>query len=64
MTSTQVHKIHVTAQGIQADPLVISSNDCVSWMWFDGEQYSIQEISQPEDVDEPPAPPMAGPGKR
>jgi len=59
-----VHKILVTAQGIQLDPLVISVNDCVSWMWFDGEYYSVEEISQPEDVEESGVPPPEGLGKR
>lgn len=47
-SSIQVHKIHVTVQGIQTDPLVISANDCVSWVWLDGEFFTVQEILQPD----------------
>lgn len=47
-SSIQVHKIHVTVQGIQPDPLVISANDCVSWVWLDGESFTVQEILQPD----------------
>ncbi|KAJ7382965.1 hypothetical protein OS493_031741 [Desmophyllum pertusum] len=46
-----IHKIDVTVQGVQRDPLVISANDCVSWMWFDGESYSVQETSQLDDTE-------------
>lgn len=47
-SSIQVHKIHVTVQGIQPDPLMISANDCVSWVWLDGESFTVQEILQPD----------------
>lgn len=50
MSPTQVHTVDVTAEGIQPDPLVISANDCVSWVWSDGEFYSVQEISQPDEA--------------
>ena len=43
----------MTVQGIDPDPLVISANDCVSWVWLDGESFSVQEILQPNhDVGE------------
>lgn len=52
-SSIQVHKVHVTVQGIQPDPLVVSTNDFVSWVWLDGESFSVQEILQPDhDVGE------------
>ncbi|XP_068713854.1 uncharacterized protein [Montipora foliosa] len=41
----QVHRIDVTSQGIHPDPLNISVNDCVAWVWCDGERYDVQEIS-------------------
>ena len=47
-SSIQVHKIPVTVQGIQPDPLVISANDCMSWVWLDGEFFSVQEIFKPD----------------
>lgn len=47
-SSIQVHKIHVAVHGIQLDPLVISANDCVSWVWLDDESFSIQEILEPD----------------
>ncbi|KAL9960972.1 hypothetical protein ACROYT_G034482 [Oculina patagonica] len=54
---SQVHKIDVAVQGIQPDPLVISVNDCVSWMWLDEESYSVKEILQPDDTGETVEPP-------
>lgn len=47
-SSIQVHKIPVTVQGIQPDPLVISANDCVSWVWLDAEFFTVQEMLQPD----------------
>ena len=44
----QVHKVHLAVQGIQPDPLMIAANDCVSWVWPDGESFSVQQILQPE----------------
>ena len=38
----------MTVQGIQPDPLMISANDCVSWVWLDGESFTVQEILQPD----------------
>ena len=35
----------MTSQGIHPDPLNISVNDCVAWVWCDGERYDVQEIS-------------------
>jgi len=41
----QVHRIEVTDQGIHPDPLLTSVNDCVAWVWCDGEGYEVQEYS-------------------
>ena len=27
---------------------MIAANDCVSWVWPDGESFSVQQILQPE----------------
>ena len=43
----------MAVHGIQPDPLVISANDCVSWVWPADESFSVQEILQPDgDVGE------------
>ena len=48
VSSIQVHKIHLAVHGVQPDPLVISANDCVSWVWRDDKSFSVQEILQPD----------------
>ena len=45
LDNNQVHRIEVTNQGIHPDPLLISVNDCVAWVWSDGEGYEVQEYS-------------------
>ena len=45
LDKNQVHRIEVTDQGIHPDPLLISVNDCVAWVWCDGEGYEVQEYS-------------------
>ena len=47
----QVHKLLVTENGVNPDPLLVNSTDCVCWIWSNQERYAIQEITKPDEID-------------
>ena len=50
--SFQVKKLQVTSKRVIPDPVILSVNDIVCWMWPRGTRSSIQPFSEEQNLEE------------